>query len=65
VSLLVWTLPFDLSGMGGPAGSYTTAGLALRVTEPREPPPPQPRQGGDTFGGIHTYYLEEILSLKG
>jgi hypothetical protein len=36
-SLLVWTLPFDLTGMGGPASSQTTAGIALRVTESHKP----------------------------
>jgi len=30
VSLFVWALPFDLSGMGGPTSSYATAGIALR-----------------------------------
>jgi len=30
-------LSFDLSGMGGPTGSYTTAGIALRVIAPRKP----------------------------
>jgi hypothetical protein len=33
VSLFVWLLPFDLSGLGGPTSSYATAGIALRVTE--------------------------------
>jgi len=33
VSLFVWLLPFDLSGLGVPASSYATAGLALGVTE--------------------------------
>jgi hypothetical protein len=27
--LLVWYLPFDLSGLGGPTSSYATAGIAL------------------------------------
>jgi ABC-type transport system involved in cytochrome c biogenesis permease subunit len=31
VSLLVWIIPFDLSGMGDPTSSYATAGIALRV----------------------------------
>jgi len=39
VSLLVWALPFDLSGMAGPTNSYATAGIALRVTESHKPPP--------------------------
>jgi hypothetical protein len=33
VSLFVWLLPFDLSGLGDPASSYATAGIALRVAE--------------------------------
>jgi len=33
VSLFVWFLPFDLPGLGVPAGSYATAGIALGVTE--------------------------------
>jgi hypothetical protein len=38
VSLFVWLLPFDLSGLGGPTSSYATAGIALRVTEACELP---------------------------
>jgi hypothetical protein len=38
VSLFVWLLPFDLSGLGDPAISYATAGIALRVTEARKLP---------------------------
>jgi hypothetical protein len=37
VSLLVWIIPFDLSGMSGPTSSYATAGIALRVIWPYEP----------------------------
>ena len=33
MSLFAWFLPFDLSGLGVPAGSYATAGIALGVTE--------------------------------
>jgi hypothetical protein len=36
VSVLVWTLPFDLTGIGGPVGR-TTAGIALLVTESHKP----------------------------
>jgi hypothetical protein len=32
VSLFVWLLPLDLSGMGAPTSSYATAGIALRVS---------------------------------
>jgi hypothetical protein len=38
VSLFVWVLPFDLSGMGDHTSSYATAGIALRVTESHKPP---------------------------
>jgi hypothetical protein len=31
VSLLVWIIPFDLSGLGDSTSSYATAGIALRV----------------------------------
>jgi hypothetical protein len=32
ISLFVWLLPLDLTGMGGPTISYATAGIALRVS---------------------------------
>jgi hypothetical protein len=32
VSLFVWLLPFDLSGIGTPTSSYATAGIGLRVS---------------------------------
>ena len=38
VSLFVWLLPFDLSGLGDPTSSYATAGIALRVAEARKLP---------------------------
>jgi hypothetical protein len=31
VSLFVWIITVDLSGMGDPTNSYTTAGIALRI----------------------------------
>jgi hypothetical protein len=31
VSLFVWVITFNMSGMGGPASSYATAGIALRI----------------------------------
>ena len=37
VSLFVWRLHFDLSSKGGPARSYATAGVALRVTDVLKP----------------------------
>jgi hypothetical protein len=38
ISQFVWRLLFDLSSKGGPASSYTTAGIALRVTDVLKPP---------------------------
>jgi hypothetical protein len=32
VSLFVWLLPLDLSGIGDPTSSYATVGIALRVS---------------------------------
>ena len=37
VSLFVWAITFDLSGLGDPASNYTTAGLALRIVWPHKP----------------------------
>jgi hypothetical protein len=37
VCLFVWRLPFDLSSKRGPASSYTTAGITLRVTDVLKP----------------------------
>ena len=38
-SLLVWPLPFDLSGMSGPTRSTKLpVGIALQVIETRKPP---------------------------
>ena len=38
MSLFVWLLPFDLSGLSDPTSSYATAGIALRVSEARKLP---------------------------
>jgi hypothetical protein len=37
VPLFVWNLTFDLSGLGDPASSYATAGLALGFIGTRKP----------------------------
>jgi hypothetical protein len=37
VSFFVWVIIFDLSGMGGPASGYATAGIALRIIWLRKP----------------------------
>jgi len=60
VSLFVWALPFDLSGMGGPTSNYITAGIALQVTDTYKPPPPL--QGGDTFRGETREKKKVLLS---
>jgi hypothetical protein len=31
VSIFVWIITFDLSGMGDPTSSYATDGIALRI----------------------------------
>jgi len=38
MSLFVWLLPFDLSGLDDPTSSYATADVALRVAETRKLP---------------------------
>ena len=38
MSLFVWLLPFDLSGLGDPTSSYAPAGIALWVAEARKLP---------------------------
>ena len=38
MSLFVWLLPFDLSGLGDPTSSYGIADLTLRVAEARKLP---------------------------
>ena len=35
ISLFVWVITFDLSGMGGPTSSYTTVSIALRIILPQ------------------------------
>jgi hypothetical protein len=37
VSLFVWLLPLDPSGLGGPTSSYATATIALRVSGALKP----------------------------
>ena len=37
VTLFVWVITFDLSGLGDPASSYATADLVLRIIWPHEP----------------------------
>jgi hypothetical protein len=37
ISLFVWLLPLELSGMGDPTTSYATAGIALRISGALKP----------------------------
>jgi hypothetical protein len=37
MSLLVWNLTLDLSGLGDPASSYATIGITLEITGERKP----------------------------
>ena len=58
MSLFVWALPFDLSGMGGPTSSYATAGIALRVTESHKPPTPHHHYKVETPSGEQLVFSE-------
>jgi hypothetical protein len=37
VSVSVWIITFDMSGMGDLTSSYATASIALRIVSPRKP----------------------------
>jgi hypothetical protein len=55
VSLLVWHLLWNLSGMGGPTSNYAAAGTASELNGAHKPPHPASkyfRQGGDTVEGV-------------
>jgi hypothetical protein len=39
LSLFVWNLTLDLSGMGDPANNYATAGIALEIMDSHKPSP--------------------------
>jgi hypothetical protein len=54
VSLFVWLLPLDLSGLGGPTSSYATTGRALRVSGALKP------HHGDMVGIAHSSRLQQI-----
>jgi len=56
VSLFVWLLPFDLSSMGDPTGSYATAGIALWVSEAHKLP--HHVKVETPLGEIAWYYLK-------
>jgi len=37
VSFFVWVITFDLSGMGGPIGSYATTSITLTIIDHASP----------------------------
>jgi hypothetical protein len=37
VPLFFWVITFDQSGMGAPASSYDTTGIAIEILRPRKP----------------------------
>jgi hypothetical protein len=64
--LLVWHLPPNLSGMGGPTSSYATAGIALEFIVAHKPLHPATecfRQGWDTIEGDGRWHVYEILVI--
>jgi hypothetical protein len=64
VPLLVWHLPRNLSGMGGPACSYAAADIALEFIGAHKPPHPTTEcfgQGGDTIEGVWKKQAREVI----
>jgi hypothetical protein len=57
VSIFVWVITFDLSGMGGPTSSYSTASIALRIID--HPSPTTASQYG-YLQGVICYLLMKI-----
>jgi len=57
VSIFVWVITFDLSGMGGPTRSYPTASIALRIID--HPSPATTSQYG-YLQGVICYLLMKI-----
>jgi hypothetical protein len=53
VSLFVWLLPLDLSGMGVTTSSYATAGIALRVSGTHH----------DKVGNIRLVFIIIIITI--
>jgi hypothetical protein len=62
VSLLVWNLTLDLSGLGDPASSYATAVIALEIIGARKP---HRHDKADTPPGGHNLFGNLILQLFG
>jgi hypothetical protein len=50
-----WVISFDLSGMGGPASSYTNASISLWIIWPRKP------GGGVVSSATHYHFIAKIL----
>jgi hypothetical protein len=59
VSLLVWNLSLDLSGLGDPASSYATAGIALEIIGARKP---HRHDKAETPPGVIVTQLVKIFS---
>jgi hypothetical protein len=62
VSLFVRVIIFDLSGMGAPARSYATAGIALRILWPRKPR--QYVKVRIPSAGLKYYYLSYLSGIS-
>ena len=60
MSLFIWLLPFDLSGLGDPTISYATAGIALWVTEARKLP--HHVKVETPSGEVYHIYFQEITN---
>jgi hypothetical protein len=63
VSLLVWNLTLDLSGLGDPASSYATVGIALEIIGVHKP---HRHDKAETppGGWYHIHSIENTLSRK-
>jgi hypothetical protein len=60
VSLLVWHLPRNVSGMGRPTSSYAAAGIDLEFIGTHKPPHPATKSFRQ---GVDTVEMENVLRL--
>jgi hypothetical protein len=58
MALLVWNLTLDLSGLGDPASSYTTTGIALEIIEACKS---HRHDKAETPPGVVYYYNDKFL----